>query len=532
MDNSELDKFNKLKKTYENLTYFDQYGGSVMLFIIITIILFIFISYCHIKINAQPIIDDWPNQRCKPTILPFAGFITHPTGISAIDYTAQNFNYCTQNILSSITGYAVQPITFTVDLLNNLLKEIISAINNARGMFDKVRTFFQAFAQEIMGRLMNIMVPLQQIIISFKDMIAKIQGAMTTGLFTLLGSYYTLKSLLGAIAQFIITILITLAALIFMFWIFPFTWGLAISNTVIFIAISIPLAIMLVFMSDVLKVQTNLSIPGLKKPSMKCFDENMLIALNNGEKKMIREIKIGDILLNNNKVTAVIKVNTDGACVYNLNGIIVSGTHLIKYGDNWIRVSNHPDSIKIENYDKQFLYCLNTSMKYILVNDYVFSDWDEVFNNNISEISEKSKKYKIRINNLNDIHQNLDGGFSKTTKIKLYDGSFKEIQQIKINDTLENGEKVYGLVEVDGISMKEQFKYNLGSFFIEGGPNIAICDKKIGLNTTLDFDFRNKVKIEKNHPTLYHLLTDTKSFKIGNICFNDYNTIIDAFLEK
>jgi hypothetical protein len=74
-----------IKKMYEKVTYFDQYGASLLLFIIITIVLFILISYCYVKINAQPIIDDWANQRCKINIIPFAGFITHPEGISAAD---------------------------------------------------------------------------------------------------------------------------------------------------------------------------------------------------------------------------------------------------------------------------------------------------------------------------------------------------------------------------------------------------------------------------------------------------------------
>lgn len=529
MDNSELNKLNKLKKTYEDLSYFDLYGSSVISLIIITILLFIFTSYCHIKINAQPIIDDWANQRCKPNIIPFAGFITHPTGVSAIDYTAQNFTYCTQNILSSITGYAVEPLTLTTQLLNNLLNEIKSAVDNIRAMFDKVRTFFQTFAQEVMGRLINIMVPLQQIIISFKDMIAKIQGAMTSGLFTLLGSYYTLKSLLGAIAQFIVTILIALAAMIFMFWIFPFTWGLAISNTVIFIAISIPLAIMLVFMADVLKVQTNLSIPGLQKPSMKCFDENTIILLDNGEKKYIKNIKVGDKLFHNNIVTAVIKVNTKGSDLYRLNGTIVSDTHLVKYGYNWLRVSKHPDAVKIDNYDKPYLYCLNTSLKCLCINGCLYSDWDEVFYNNIQEISNKSK---IKINKLSDIHKNLDGGFCEKTKIKLFDGSYKNIEDISVNDILLHGEKVYGTVIVDGTTTYPHYKYDLGSFYIEGGPNITISDKKIGYESTIDFDLRNKVKLDNNHNKLYHLLTDTGYFTIGNIRFGDYNSVIDLYLEK
>ena len=37
-----------IKNMYNKLNYFDQYGASVLLFIIITIILFILISYCFV----------------------------------------------------------------------------------------------------------------------------------------------------------------------------------------------------------------------------------------------------------------------------------------------------------------------------------------------------------------------------------------------------------------------------------------------------------------------------------------------------
>ena len=238
MDNPNLENINKM---YEKLNYFDQYSGSVVLFFIITIVLCFLVAYCFIMINTQPIIADWANQRCKPNIIPFAGLITRPVGMSAFEYTTQNFNYCIQNINSSITGTAVQPLTVVTNMLQNMVSEIKNSIQNIRGMFDKVRTMFLQISQEIMGRIMNIMIPLQQIIISFKDLMGKIQGSMTAALFTALGSYYTLKSLMGAITQFITTILITLAILIAVFWAIPFFgWAAAIANTVIFIAISIP----------------------------------------------------------------------------------------------------------------------------------------------------------------------------------------------------------------------------------------------------------------------------------------------------
>ena len=522
MDNPGLEN---IKKMYDKLTYFDQYGLTLGIFIVITFALLIFISYCYVKIHAQPIIDDWPNQRCKPNILPFAGFITHPEGTSAIDYTAQNFANCTQSILSNITGIAVEPLTFTVNMFKSMVAEVMQVIQTIRAMFDKVRTMFQEISEEIMGRIMNVMIPLQQIIISFKDLIGKVQGVMTAGLFTLLGSYYALKSLMGAIAQFIIIILITLAALIAVFWILPFTWGFAISNTVIFIAVAIPMIIILVFLSDVLKVQPDLSIPQIK-----CFDENTLITMNDGTKKIISEIKTGDLLFENNEVTSVIKVKASGSTMYNLNNIIVSDSHIIKYNDKWIPVSKHPDAIKYDIYAKPYLYCLNTANKIISIDNYTFTDWDEIYGYDILEI--KLNGFHP-IKELKDIHTFLDGGFEGSTRIKVKSGMYKEIKDINTGDILYHGEKVYGIVTINGNNLNNQFKFNLGkNLVVEGGPNLTICDKKFNFNTTLTLDNNNKKPLDKKHDKLYHLLTDKKTFYIGDIRFYDYNAAIDLFLEK
>ena len=530
-DNSK--QINNIKKMYEKLNYFDQYGGSVILYIIITLVLIILMSYCFIMINAQPIIDDWPNQRCKPNIIPVAGFITRPEGVSATDYTYQNFTYCTQNILSNISGMALEPLTIVTNLLNSMAQQVESDIQSIRDMFDKVRSMFQDVSQEIMGRILNFTIPLQQMIIGIKDLMSKIQGTMTAGLYTLLGSYYTLQSLMGAIAQFIISILIALAVMIAAFWAFPFTWGAAIANTVIFIAIAIPMAIILAFMVDVLHVKTNLSIP-----KVKCFDDETLIAMNDGIKKRIIDINVGDMLADDNEVTACIKVETKGSQMYRLKNVIVSDSHIVQYGEKWIHVSQHPDAVKCESYGKPYLYCLNTSHKIIKINEVVFSDWDEIcgkneFNQLNNNVTKNTKG--ISLNKVDDIHTFIDGGFSGDTKIKMKNGAYKEMKDVVVGDVLENGVRVYGVVSMNGSNVDEQFEYNLGNnLVIQGGPNLVIYEPKNmdrGVST-LTLDFIHKSSIKNKHAELYHLLTDTKTFVVGHLKFYDYNAAIDLFLDK
>jgi len=535
-----LDNLNKM---YNNLTYFDQYGLSLIVFIIITIIVGLTIGACIALANVQQIQQDWPNQRCKPYIIPIAGFINKPPDMSYSDYTSQNFNYCAQTILQNISGFAVEPITFATNALTSIVNTTEEAINDIRAMTNKTRTFFGSVSEEIMGRLLNIMVPLQQIIISFKDFIAKVQGTMTAGLFTTFGAFLSLQSLLGVIVNFIVNILIALAVMIAIFWIFPFTWGTAVTSTAIFVAISIPLAILLTFMTDVLGVNTNLTIP-----TVKCFDKNTQVKMYDGTTKSIIDLQVGEKTLENGLVTAKFIVETNNSAMYDLNGVVVSDSHIVNYNDKWVRVDEHPFSKKLEHYTEPYLYCINTDKKTITLSGIIFTDWDEIYDEDLEKIKNvKIENVKQKYNgNINcnstettnsDIHKYLDGGFNQNTLIKLKNGDCKKIKHVSVGDILENGEKVYGIVELDGQNLIEQSIYNLGkNKYIDGGVNLNICDKNVSFTSTLDLDINNKSKKIKKFnemdSKLYHLLTDKKVFSINGTQFYDYNSGIDLFLEK
>ena len=463
-----------IKKQYDKLTYFDNYGGSVILFILITILLVFLITSCVSFANMKLIKEDWVNQRCKPYIIPIAGFINKPDNMSFNEFTKQNFVYCTQNILKSISGNALEPISFITSSSTKILNYMKDAINDSRAMTNKMRNFFITVTKEIMGRLLNIIIPIQEIIIKFKDFAVKVQGTMAAGVFSTLGILYTLKSALGLVVKFIVTVLVSMVAMIAVFWLFPFTWGTAIAATATFVAVSIPLALLLTFMTKVLGINTGLSIPKLKPPpSLKCFDKNTKLIMKNGTSKIITELAVGERLFNNNLITSKIVVESKGSVMYNLNNVVVSDSHMVKYQNKWMRVEEHPNAIKIEQYNEPYLYCINTENKVIEINNIVFTDWDEIYDDDLDKIKNvkiknvmynfnKSINYimdDLHVNNL-DIHRYLDGGFEKNTEIKLKNGVVKSIKHISIGDILENGERVYGYVEIDGSNVNE-----LKSFF-------------------------------------------------------------------
>jgi hypothetical protein len=237
----------------------------------------------------------------------------------------------------------------------------------------------------------------------------------------------------------------------------------------------------------------------IKIPKLRCFDKNVQFNMNNGITKNICDIEVGDVLEDGTKVTSKMKLDASNLRMFNIRGIVVSESHIIKHGDKWLPIKHHPEAVEIFNYSEPYLYCLNTDSKQILLNGLTFTDWDEIYDNTLSHILNTipfENDYKERCAN---IHRYLDVGFDKDTMIDLKENTNKKIKDIEIGDTLLSGAKVYGIVEIE---TNELFKYKLS----------------LGNNAM--------------EPKLYHLLTDDKIFSLNNRIIPDYNDHIDNLLNN
>jgi ABC-type multidrug transport system fused ATPase/permease subunit len=472
---------NFIKTTYDNLTYFDLYGNSVFIFIFMTLFVFIVFSYCKVMVNKEAIASDWTNQRCKPQNMVVAGFITHPEGKTALGYTSENFQYCVSNILNNIVGYSLEPFQYMVSALNNIFSEFSEALQKIREVFNTLRNGISDFASDVLSRILNVMIPLQKIVIVLIDTFNKVQGVMASSLYTMLGTYYTLQAVMGAILELIVKILVALVIVIAGLWLMPFSWPVAASMTAVFLAISIPLAIITYFMTDVLHIKS------AAIPSLRCFDHKTKIFLENRTYKYIKDIKPGDILLDGSIITSKIKVLSKDLDMYNLNGIIVSESHIVNFNNKWIKVKDHPDSKKLITYREPYLYCLNTSNKKIRLNNMIFTDWDELYDETLEFILNYNSIEKTE-----NIAKKLDYGFNGNTIIKLKKGE-KIMRKINVGDILATGDIVYGIVELNN---------NLG----------------------------NNNENNENKENLYSLLVSSKYFYIGENKYPDYNNNIDSIL--
>jgi len=101
----------------------------------------------------------------------------------------------------------------------NTLHVIADALNSIRELINHIRNAFSSFMSDVMSRGLNVMQPIINVFISLRDMTGKVQGIMTTALYTLLGIYDTLLSGLRSTFQIIVIILIAMGAAIIALWV-------------------------------------------------------------------------------------------------------------------------------------------------------------------------------------------------------------------------------------------------------------------------------------------------------------------------
>ncbi len=518
-----MDVYKIINKLYDKTGFLEKYGGSLWITIIFFIIFFYIISYYHILNNIQPIKADWVNQRCSPTVIPFAGIINPPPDgkETPFEFTANNFSNCVYGILNDIIGVFLAPFYYLTSSFGDIFSMMTETLNIIRKMIFSIRTSILKVGENAFNRLLNVMIPIQYILMKVKDLTNKAQGVVSAGVFTLFGLYQTIVASIGAIIKIASTILISIAVIILVLYLIPFGLGIpfAIALLIVFIALLIPSILVYIISVMILKKWIN-PLPGI--PS--CFEENTLLKMDNGSMMKIKDIQVGMFLENKNEVTSTMKM----ACMeqmYVLNDIIVSGKHKVNYQNKFIEVEKHPHSYIYEK-SVEKVYCLNTSKKIIKVQDLFFSDYDDLSIEELSKLRYNCSNYLPELFSLDDIHKCLDGGFHKDTHLELTDGHSVNITNVQINDVLKFGERVVGIVKIKASDLNCKEYYLADGYKIKGGPNLQISDVDLGKMTTLNM---HGEQIKENY--LYHLVTDKKSFYVNGIRFSDYNGCIDNYLD-
>lgn len=519
--------YDQISDLYTKGGYFTRYAGDFWLTIIVCLIVFVIVSYYHVQNNIQPILDDWSNQRCNPAVIPFAGMINAPTGESAVQFTGENFEQCTQNVLSEIAQYAFMPIYYLLNAITSMFSELSEAMDSMRSMFNSMRNSISDQGNDLFSRSLNITLPVLHIFRKLGSVFGKIQGTLVSSMYTLYSGYITTESLFLFIYEATISILYIIMSFILVCfgigWLFPpvLTTGLAAAA---FMAILlIPTVVMIVIMQDIFSASGIKSPPAV--PSY-CFAGDTMLKMANGKQKKIKDIIIGDELYESGKVTAVMQSSSHGCHIFNINGVVVTSTHKVYYNGEWICASDHPKSYFVDDFQDNLVYCIGTTSKMIKIKNMVFSDWDEVDDVDINELRQSSNLGLPLSFNRENLHEYLDSGLHPETIVYLDDGRGVPISNIEVNDVLLFGEKVTSVIKAkaDDLNSFHSISHN-GSEIIRCSKNTDVKIDSLG-EDNLDFEEVEKPRF------MNHLVTDKGGFKLSGLMIGEYSKGVDRHLSE
>jgi hypothetical protein len=117
--------------------------------------------------------------------------------------------------------------------------------------------------------------------------------------------------------------------------------------------------------------------PRIRRPRFgRCFAPETPIQLENGKTVMIKNLKLGDTLINGSIVEAVMRIKNYNDPYYKIGDIHVTGSHYVKHGTKYVQVKNLPTAERTEKID-DVVSCLVTNDHKIPVGKEMFWDWED-----------------------------------------------------------------------------------------------------------------------------------------------------------
>jgi hypothetical protein len=280
------------------------------------------IAYLGISDNLTDLKNNWSTERCYPKNILYYPMVSNNM--------TQDVVYCLQNIMKNSMGEFLQPLTYVFSNLTNLGGNLSTQLQSARGMVDYIRTSVTSIIQRVFGVFLNMIIEFQVIMVTMKDMMAKIVGIFIGLLYTLDGTVMLVES----------------------------GWN------------GVP--------GQMVRALGSIKLGG-------CFHRDTKIKLQDGSVKRIVDIKLNDTLVNGSKVVATMQIaNAHDEPYYILPGgvngekILVTGTHYVY--DPVLKVfqivENVLGSSKTTTVDNEF-YCLITDNNLIQIGSHTFWDWED-----------------------------------------------------------------------------------------------------------------------------------------------------------
>jgi hypothetical protein len=356
-------------------------------FMLITFGLLFALGLTIANLEKTAVMNNWTDRRCDLPVMAAAAFFKPDSDSrTSSSFATDNFEFCMKSTVEKFITLFMGPINAIFGKQVNAAGDSANAVNTIR---DIAQTIYNAFLSylEVMFKKFNASVFEVSRVIQHLRM--AMQRANAIAVSTIYIGISAFRAMINAIQYVIRVVLIIcgiMLAIIIILWfiLFPVIPIILATLAAVVTAVTIFAGILSSSISD----SANDKMGGF------CFAEDAPIIVQHvdgtEETKPASQVKLGDQLAQGGgRVTAVILMDGKNIPLYQLHGIHVSGSHLVKGTDGeWKSVSEDERAVRSDR-TSPIIYCFNTSSNTIPIksakgNVIWFRDWEEIKNDDIN----------------------------------------------------------------------------------------------------------------------------------------------------
>lgn len=489
-------------------------GGLVLL----TIALLLGVSAVYSFARRSEIMANWASHRMDPLMLFMAPFFKpEEDPRSRFQFASDNFTEVVKIYMDKMIAVALTPVFQIFGTLTSSIATSANGLTAIRSLLGKMFTSFQSMVDIFTRRFGNIGQALTSTFRQLMQSLERTWAVAVSSIYAGLSAIHAMKNVVQLMVTIVITILIILAVLIFFF--FFALWPLL--PLIILGGVMVGEAAPLLGMGN--------DAAGASS-SLACFDIHTRIALPEGGDRALQDVKPGTVLHGDSVVEGVLRFeDTEKPCdMYNLDGVLVTGSHIVYEGDTPLFVAEHPDAT--DHGTRSTVICLLTSNRRIPVVSNkgirLFADWEELDNEDDGALEAWHTHVFSVLNGPSEekpTHRSKEeAGFSGLVQIWGEDGTFIPISDIvpgmHIVDANGCPTRVTGVVELrrsacDAICIGRGWATTGCWIFKEGCWNQTV---------------KQNVLLEP----WYHLFTESGTFVAEGWKVRDFSDVGNAELPK
>jgi len=399
---------------------------AVVKIIVLVLVYAIVIASIFSKYYRKHIIDNWSKYKHNPFVIPFAGLF-RKDGVSQgfIEFTVNNFRNLYWTLHKLFFKYLIKPVQYIVNIIHDVVKGMVEALDKFRKMAKVMRQMFKELVEQTSQRLANSYAAIQYYQAKLSDLVHRQKAVFQMIVYFTQGMKLTVDSLING-------------PLIGMIKFFPL-YG-------ILLLVLIAICLLCFFAGPFVKMVTC-------PICLICFEGNTPIKLatpnTNGSVDIeIKELKLGDRVKLGGAVTTLMKYYiADRKCeVYNYQGVIVSGSHLVFEDGQPVRVEDSAHAVLVQQ-NPDYLYCVSNQGRRLVSQGITFCDFYEsrcpirntlALQLVIQALNQEPIRDITLLPSKASTHL-YEWGFQRYTPILMANGSTKSINEVEIGDRVADG---------------------------------------------------------------------------------------------